>query len=558
MKRKFVFILSLIVLLSSIIYVKLNTVEVKAPDGIDTSKIYKVEMLWNNSMMVNDVAVSKDGNYLAAVNSTGVFYFASDNSTPKWWYLWQNMFRSVAISADGEYVVAGDNSGYLCYFNDSRTTTNDRSAPTWMSIGLGGPVERGTLDMSDDGEYIAVGGTGVGLYYFAGCTSRSSFDENPTWQKIFGISDFLTVHISSDGRYVAAGGRNYTSNGFVMFYKDANETATPFLPNWISWSSIDSAIVELALSDDGYAVAAVGSGPLYYWANSTNLSDDPNATWTKPVDQSFDFRCVDISADGDSVVAGSWLPRSLHFWSGAREREGEQNETWVRCEGSSIFDVAIDDEGVIIAAAGDEVSASPKAYFFKSNGDMIDEFELDQYSPLISMSGNGLITAVAGPGFDSLYVFKTITDITPPLIENVHQQPTNTTVHPEDDVMVYANVTDDQSGVKQVILNYTYTNSTGTWHGTVVMDPLELNIYNGTIPRLPYCTNVTYIIIAEDNFNNTVTTEEMGYEYKYHVIPEFPSQIVLPLLATATLLTILIRKRKLFRDARTCDNSKKQ
>jgi hypothetical protein len=76
-------------------------------------------------------------------------------------------------------------------------------------------------------------------------------------------------------------------------------------------------------------------------------------------------------------------------------------------------------------------------------------------------------------------------------------------------------------------------------------------IYNGTIPRLPYCTNVTYVIIAEDNFNNTITTEEMGYLYKYHVIPEFPPQIVLPLLATATLLTMLLRKRKLVRQAKT-------
>jgi hypothetical protein len=84
------------------------------------------------------------------------------------------------------------------------------------------------------------------------------------------------------------------------------------------------------------------------------------------------------------------------------------------------------------------------------------------------------------------------------------------------------------------------------------MDNLEVEwIYNGTIPRLPYCTNVTYIIIAEDNFNNTITTEEMGYIYKYHVIPEFLPQIFIPLFAIATLLTVIIRKRKLFHKAKT-------
>jgi hypothetical protein len=250
----------------------------------------------------------------------------------------------------------------------------------------------------------------------------------------------------------------------------------------------------------------------------------------------------------------------LHFWADARERSGyDQVENWTRREGEIIWDVAMSDNGGIIAASAQAPDQSNyTAYFFKSDGNMIDKFDLPQYSPLVSMSGNGLITAVAGPGFDSLYVFKTITDTTPPLIKDVHQQPANDSVYPTDDVMVFANVTDDLSGVKQVILNYTWTNSTGTWHGTVTMDPLELYIYNGTIPRLPYCTNVTYVIIAEDNFNNTITTEEMGYEYKYHVIPEFPSQIVLPLLATATLLTILIRKRKFIRDARTCTDSKKQ
>jgi WD40 repeat protein len=464
------------------------------------------------------------------------------------------MFRSVAISANGEYVVAGDNSGYLCYFNDSRTAIDERPSPTWESTSLFGQIQRGTLDMSDDGEYVVVVGTGSSLYYFANCTTRSSFDENPTWQKMFDVADFLTVDLSPDGRYVAAGGSAYGPEGFVIFYKDANIMPYPTEEAWFSTSSINSSIIDLALSYDGYAVAAIDQaavGTLYYWANATTLSGDPNATWTN----SAVFHCVDMSADGDEVIAGTapLFPCGLHFWADARERSGsDQVENWIGREGEIIWDVAMSDNGGLIAASAQAPDQSNyTAYFFKSDGNMIDKFDLPQYSPLVSMSGNGLITAVAGLGFDSLYVFKTIIDSTPPLIENVHQQPTNENVHPEDDVMVYANVTDDLSGVKQVILNYTYTNSTGTWHGTITMGNPEGNIYNGTIPRLPYCTNVTYVIIAEDNFNNTVTTEEMGREYKYHVIPEFPPQFVLPLLVTATLLAMLLRKRKLIHQAKT-------
>jgi hypothetical protein len=545
MKRKFAFILSLFALLSTIQYLRFNTVEVKASDGIDTSKIYGIEMLWNNSMIVYDVAVSKDGNYIAAVNGTGMFYFEWDNSTPKWWYLWQNTFRSVAISADGEYVVAGDNTGHLCYFNSSRATTGERNSPTWMSAGLGGPIERGTLDMSDDGEYVALGGTGITVWYYAGCHERRTYNENKTWNNYLAAWDVLTVDISSDGKYVTVGGTNTSFTGFVAFYVNASTVPYPTEPFWSSWSSISNPIRDLALSDDGYAIVAVDQfaiRTLYYWANAITLSGDPNATWTN----NGAFHCVDMSADGNEVVAGTAPPiiGSLDFWADARERSGpDQAENWTRREDEIILDAAIsDDGGIIVASAEAPDMSNYTAYFFKADGNMIDKFDLPEYSPLVSMSGNGLTTAVAGPSFDSLYVFRTITDTTPPLIENVHQQPTNENVHPQDDVMVYANVTDDLSGVKQVTLNYTYTNTTGTWHGTVIMDNLEGNLYNGTIPRLPYCTNVTYIIIAEDNFNNTIISQEIGY--RYHVIPEFASLIILPLLVIATLLTAIAVKKK--------------
>jgi hypothetical protein len=324
---------------------------------------------------------------------------------------------------------------------------------------------------------------------------------------------------------------------------------------WFSSRTIDSSIIDLALSDDGYSVVAIDEATpeipetLYYWANATNLTDNPDATWTRE----WPFHCVDMSADGDKVIAGTGLfgPCGLHFWADARERSGvDQVENWTRREGEPILDLAMSDNGGIIAASAQAPdNSNHTAYFFKSDGTMIASFDLPQRSPLVSMSGNGLITAVAGPGFDSLYVFKTITDTTPPLIKDVHQVPANDSVYPTDDVMVFANVTDDLSGVKQVILNYTWTNTTGTWHGTVVMDPLELDIYNGTIPRLPYCTNVTYVIIAEDNCNNTITADELGF--KYHVIPEFPPQTVLPLLVTVTLLAMLLRKRKLIHQAKT-------
>jgi len=312
MRRKIVFILTLSVLLASLLCVGFDTIEVKASDGIDTSKVYGVEMLWNNSMSVNDVAVSKNGSYLVAVNNTGVYYFASNDSSPKWWYLSSGAtdvteyFLSVAMSADGEYVVAGDyyryltyNYGYLYFFNDSIATTGQRVSPTWKSQSLWGAVESGTLDMSDDGEYVVTGGTGIDMWYFAGCRGRSGSNEEHTWtHRIQPAFEILAVDMSPDGTYVAAGGEYYEgySTGFVVFYKNANVAPYPTEQDWLTVTySINSMIGDLALSDDGYAVVAVDEatiGTLYYWANATALSGGPNATWTNYGA----FDCVDMSA----------------------------------------------------------------------------------------------------------------------------------------------------------------------------------------------------------------------------------------------------------------------
>ncbi|NWG11709.1 hypothetical protein HXY33_08220 [Candidatus Bathyarchaeota archaeon] len=133
-------------------------------------------------------------------------------------------------------------------------------------------------------------------------------------------------------------------------------------------------------------------------------------------------------------------------------------------------------------------------------------------------------------------------DTTPPNITDVSQMPDADNVLPIDTVKVNATVTDNFSGVKQVILNYTTGN--GTWI-TVNMSNLEENVWNGTIPAFEYCTWVNYTIMAEDNVGNTATTEEVyGYQYQYHVIPEFSQILVLLMPMAATLLTALLYKRR--------------
>jgi len=165
----------------------------------------------------------------------------------------------------------------------------------------------------------------------------------------------------------------------------------------------------------------------------------------------------------------------------------------------------------------------------------------------VTITGNTTLTSLAD-GSHSVVVYANDTagsmgasstvyfsvDTIPPNITDVSQTPLKTNVSPEDEVEINVSVTDQVSGVKQVTLNY--TNGNGTWI-TIDMTNPQGDVWTVTIPAFPYCTNVTYIVIAEDNIGNIITTE--GMEDEYHVIPEFLSLLVLPLFMTATLLAVI-------------------
>ena len=127
-------------------------------------------------------------------------------------------------------------------------------------------------------------------------------------------------------------------------------------------------------------------------------------------------------------------------------------------------------------------------------------------------------------------------DATPPTVTDVTQIPNGTGVTPADEVRVNATVTDATSGVKKVILNYATNN---TPFVSINMTKLVGDIYNATIPAFPLGTNVTYLIMAEDMNNNTITTEQLGFTYQYQVIPEFSSFLILALFVIMTLISVI-------------------
>lgn len=68
-----------------------------------------------------------------------------------------------------------------------------------------------------------------------------------------------------------------------------------------------------------------------------------------------------------------------------------------------------------------------------------------------------------------------------------------------------------------------------------------------SFPQDRSITKVTWIIRAQDNADNAITTLGLGYEYQYQVIPEFPiTGIALLLFMISTLLAATFHRRKRF------------
>jgi peptide/nickel transport system substrate-binding protein len=135
-------------------------------------------------------------------------------------------------------------------------------------------------------------------------------------------------------------------------------------------------------------------------------------------------------------------------------------------------------------------------------------------------------------------------DTTKPSIMSVSQKPSlQQTIGEDDEVVVNATIFDTVSGVKQATLVYSQINSSGSWNRTISMTYLADNTWSATIPAYPSGTNITYVILAEDNAGNTVATQDLGYSYHYIVISEL-SAIILPILVAATLVVAVISRKK--------------
>ena len=139
-----------------------------------------------------------------------------------------------------------------------------------------------------------------------------------------------------------------------------------------------------------------------------------------------------------------------------------------------------------------------------------------------------------------------ILDLTPPVISHVTQSPPQDMVKPNQPVIIKANVTDLNSGVRNVTLSYRYAvNNKTTWSAwkNISMTPETEITYTGNISGFPAGTFVQYKIFAFDNASNIAVSDNNGKYYVYEVIPEFPPYTVFSILMTVSVIAIILAKK---------------
>ena len=391
-------------------------------------------LLWDDTVGTDDIALSKDGNYVAVASGNEVRFYGKESGTPLWTStIAGSGYMSVAISADGDCVVAGTRSfgggnGYVAFWKDAKSRTSSSETPTWRSEDLGGGIFRRCLDISDDGNYVVACGTGLWVFYWANAKGRTTMSESTSW-KSKEFTYVSVVDLSSDGNYVAAGVLDISNYG-VAYWKNAKSlSGDPQGWNWLS-TEPDTGFSDVAISDDGESVAAATGVDfsVHYWTGAKSLSGDPASTWW--AGEGIGFTSIDMSSDGDSVIA-SGSPNldpnngtqegepikavingngiaggEVYFWGQARSLTGKpQVPTWTYKTDGFIHDVAIDDSGNYMAA-DQNMFVPGKVYFFDFRGVLLWSYPID-LADKVSISSDGSTLAVGTATLLTGYLFDT-------------------------------------------------------------------------------------------------------------------------------------------------------
>ena len=127
-----------------------------------------------------------------------------------------------------------------------------------------------------------------------------------------------------------------------------------------------------------------------------------------------------------------------------------------------------------------------------------------------------------------------------PIIGEPIREPSDA-VMPNDNVTISVNVTDAESGVKNVTLLYNLNNSI-LWTPVLMKINSTSGFYEAIIPEQSEGTSVKYKIIAYDNTGNFAEQNNNGNYFVYQVIPEFTSAMIMLFFTVLSIVAVTLSR----------------
>ena len=299
---------------------------------------------------VEGVAISKDGNYIAAVTNQYIYLFSKESKEPLWSYcencrvvpMASTNMAGIAISADGNYIAAALQS--RLYFFEKGS-----NKPLWTK-----DIESSAIgiDMSDDANVMAIGTANAGkkgdkLFLFdkEGNKLGEYRATHPDYEQ---TGNFYQPDVTPDGKYVSSS----TGCPDRRAYLFSGQGDLLFRSEQLTY---DSPVHKSAISDDGSLIA-------YSLDHSQGkdivilFNKEGKKLWGFSSQNDATSRAISISADGNYIASGT-SAGNIYLFS-----KNNNKPLWKFSESglNQIGEVKLNAEGSLLAAGG----TSKKIYLF--------------------------------------------------------------------------------------------------------------------------------------------------------------------------------------------------